>query len=357
MPTQLLNIYDYEQAAADAMEPAYHAYYAGGAADNLTRNDNRAAFDRIKLLPRVLRDVSQLTTTTNIKDHKLAAPILIAPTAMAKLAHPDGELGLAKAAKTHGLVQVLSTMSTYAVEDITAVGHDVWFQLYLFKDREASKTIIQRAEAAGCKALVLTVDVPMIGLRRSLARSHFHSPADMPFPNLMQPDGNGGQELIATMADQIDPSLTWNVIDWLRAVTSLPIWVKGILSPDDAAIAVKAGVDGIMVSNHGGRQLDTAIATIDTLSAVAAVVRDAVPLLLDGGIRRGSDILKAIALGANAVMIGRAPLWGLAVDGTDGATHTIQILREELENVMAQCGCTSIQDITSALIFTGRPAG
>ncbi len=343
----LLSILDYEKAAAQAMEPAYHTYYAGGVADYITRDENRAAYNRIRLLPRVFRDVSNLSTQTSVAGQSLDVPFMTAPTAMNKLAHPDGELGIAKAAKSVGIVQMLSTLSTYAVEEVTAVGHDVWFQLYLFKDREASKTIIQRAEAAGCKALVLTVDVPVIGLRKSLARSGFRSPASMSFPNLMGADGNG---LIATMADQIDPGLTWTAIDWLRSVTRLPIWVKGILRPDDAQLAVAAGVDGIIVSNHGGRQLDTAIASIDALPAIVEAVGGDIPLMMDGGIRRGSDILKAIALGAQAVLIGRAPLWGLAVDGEQGALKVLQILRTELENVMAQCGCADIADIGEGLI-------
>ena len=351
MPTKLLTIYDYERAAAEVMEPAYHAYYAGGVADNLTRDDNRAAFDRLKLLPRVLRDVSSLTTATTVASRQLAAPMLIAPTAMAKLAHPDGEIGIGKAAKKHGIIQILSTMSTHAVEEVASIGHDVWFQLYIFKDRGVSKAIVQRAIAAGCTALVVTVDVPVIGLRQSLARANFHSPVDMRFPNLMISDGEGGQELVVTMADQVDPSLDWGFVDWLRSFTSVPIWVKGILNPADAVLAVQAGLDGIIVSNHGGRQLDTAVASIDALPAVADAVKNDVPLLMDGGVRRGTDILKALALGAQSVLIGRPPLWGLAVDGERGVDHAIQILKNELENVMAQAGCASVDEITKSLIF------
>lgn len=346
----LLNIFDYERAASACMDPAFHAYFDGGAADNITRDDNRAAFNRIRLLPRVFRDVSALTTSTTVAGHQLTFPVMTAPTAMNKLAHEDGELGVARAAKAQGIVQIVSTMSTYAIEDITAVGHDVWFQLYLFRDREASKVIVQRAEQAGCKALVLTVDVPMIGLRKSLARSNFHSPANMPFPNLMRTKSDGKQELIATMADQIDPSLTWDALDWLRSITNLPIWVKGILRPDDAQLAVQAGVDGIIVSNHGGRQLDTAIASIDALPAIVQAVGSDVPLMMDGGIRRGSDILKAIALGAQAVLLGRAPLWGLAINGEAGVFKVLDILQKEFENVMAQCGCASVAEIGQDLL-------
>lgn len=332
------------------MEPAYHAYYAGGVADNRTRDDNRAAFNRIRLLPRVFRDVSTLSAATQVGDTPLSFPLLTAPCAMNKLAHPDGELGIGRAARRLGIVQVLSTMSTTAVEDVTAIGHEVWFQLYVFRDRRASEVIVKRAEAAGCTALVLTVDVPAIGLRKSLARSGFKSPADLPFPNLMAASGSGKQELIATVADQFDPSLTWEALGWLRSVTSLPVWVKGILRPDDARLAVDAGADGIIVSNHGGRQLDTAIASIDALPGVVNAVGDAVPVLVDGGIRRGTDILKALACGARATLVGRPPLWGLAVDGEQGAFNVLHILKTELENVMAQCGCRTVAEITGDLL-------
>ena len=350
---ELLNLFDYATAAAERIPPAYHAYYAGGVADNLTRDDNRHAFNRLKLLPRVLRDVSQRTQNSSLQTphSSLTFPMLLAPTAMAKLAHPDGEVGLAKAAHTAGIPQLLSTMSTCAVEEVTAIGHDVWFQLYLFKDREASKAIVQRAEAAGCKALVLTVDVPVIGLRKSLARSKFKSPPGPPFPNLMRTNADGEQELIVTLDNQVDPSLTWDDVAWLRSITSLPIWIKGILRPDDALRAVEAGVDGIIVSNHGGRRLDTAVATIDALPYIAKAVDGTVPLLMDGGIRRGTDMIKALALGASAALIGRPVLWGLAVNGAEGAAHVIEILRTEFDNAMAQCGCRTVDEITEDLIF------
>ncbi len=347
----LLSVYDYEHAAGQALSPATHTYYAGGSADNLTRDDNRAAFNRIRLLPRMLRDVSNLSAATQIADTHLSFPLLLAPSAMNKLAHPDGELGMGRAAKRMGIVQVLSTMSTTAVEEVTAIGHDVWFQLYVFRDRAASAFIVKRAEAAGCKALVLTVDVPRIGLRTTLARSGFRSPDDMPFPNLKADDGSGKMELITAVSELFDPSLTWEAIEWLRSVTSLPIWVKGILRPDDARLAVDAGVDGIIVSNHGGRQLDTAVASIDALPGVVKAVGNAVPVMVDGGIRRGSDILKALALGASATLVGRPPLWGLVVEGEAGVYNILSILKNEFENVMAQCGCASVAAVTGDLIL------
>jgi len=351
----LLNLFDYERAAAEQMFPPFYAYYAGGVADNLTRSDNRAAFDRIRLLPRMLRDVSQVSPACAPAGRPLSMPLLLAPTAMHKLAHPEGELATARAARDHGIIQVLSTLSTCAVEEVTAVGHEVWFQLYLFRDRAISEQLLQRVEAAGCKALVLTVDVPVAGLRENLQRADFQTPDDMPFPNLVFP-GNGGMptDLMHTLRTNFDPGLTWKDLDWIRARSSLPIWVKGILRADDARRAVDAGVAGIIVSNHGGRQLDTAIASIDALPAIAAAVGGQVGLMLDGGIRRGTDVLKALALGAGAVLLGRAQLWGLAVGGEAGVHHVLEIMRDELINVMQQCGCSRIEDIGPDLIHDGR---
>ncbi len=352
---QLLNLLDYEQAAAGILPGPTYEYYAGGVADNITVRDNRSAFDRLRLRPRVFRDVSQLSLATTVMGVPQTMPVLIAPAAMHKLAHPDGELATARAAKTHGITQVLSTLSTVAVEEVAAAGHSLWFQLYLFRDRGLSRTIIERAAAAGCQALVITVDVPVPGLRENLVRAGFNTPPELPFPNLMAPgERRSTWELFQTVTRNFDPGLTWGDIDWVRGITDLPIWVKGILRADDARRAADAGVAGIMVSNHGGRQLDTAVAAIDALPEIAEAVGDRVELLVDGGVRRGSDVLKALALGARGVMLGRPPLWGLAVDGEAGAAHVLQLLRDELANVMAQCGCAAIADIGPDLI-AGRP--
>ena len=348
----LLNIYDYEKAAAEKMPATFHAYYAGGVADNLTLHENRAAFDRIKLLPRIFRDVSQISLETTLGGEKRPSPLLIAPAAMHKLANPDGELATARAAAAFGLPQILSTLSSVSVEEVTAVGHPVWFQLYIFRDRDWSAEIVQRAVEAGCQALVVTVDVPVQGLRENLRRINFAIPAELPLPNLSRPGvSRDNSTLLHLVEENFDPGLTWNDIAWLRSLTDLPIWVKGILRADDAQRAVQAGVNGIMVSNHGGRQLDTAVTPIEALPAIAQAVGDHCELIFDGGIRRGTDVLKALAFGANGVALGRAPLWGLAVNGEEGVHHILQILHTELQNVMAQCGCTTIEELTPDLIY------
>ena len=348
----LLNIYDYEKAAVQKMPSSYHEYYAGGVADNLTLRENRAAFDRIKLLPRIFRDVSHISLETMIGGEKRPSPCLIAPAAMHKLGHPDGELATARAAAAFGTPQILSTLSSVSVEEITAVGHPVWFQLYIFRDRGWSAEIVQRAVVAGCQALVVTVDVPVQGLRENLQRINFAIPPEIPLPNLSRPDvQQDAASLLHLVNDNFDPGLTWRDIAWLRSLTDLPLWVKGILRPDDAQRAVQAGVDGIIVSNHGGRQLDTAVTPIEALPAIKNAVKDSTELILDGGIRRGTDVLKALALGANGVALARAPLWGLAVNGQEGVQHVLQILHDELRNVMAQCGCTTISELTTDLIY------
>lgn len=348
----LLNVYDYEQTAAEKMHGPYHEYFAGGVADNLTLHENRAAFDRLKLLPRIFRDVRNVSLETEIMGVKRPSPFLIAPAALHKLGHPDGELATARAAHSLGLIQILSTLASVAVEEITAVGHPVWFQLYIFRDRGWSQEIVQRAVAAGCRALVVTVDVPVQGLRENLRRVRFTVPAELPIPNLVRPGHSRNNSSLLKLVDEnFDPGLTWGDIAWLRSLTNLPIWVKGILRADDARRAADAGVNGIVVSNHGGRQLDTAVTPIEALPAIADAVGSQLELILDGGIRRGTDVLKALALGANGVSLGRAPLWGLAVNGEAGVKHVLQILHAELRNVMAQCGCNTVADLTPDLIF------
>ncbi|MEZ4710847.1 MAG: alpha-hydroxy acid oxidase [Caldilineaceae bacterium] len=351
---QLLNLLDYEKAAAAKMEPAHYTFFAGAAGDYITRDANRTAFDRLRLRPRVLRDVSRVSLATTINGAPTAAPILIGPASTHKLAHPDGEVAVARAAKALGLVQVLSTMSTTAVEEVAAVGHTLWFQLYIFRDRAWSKRIVRRAEAAGCQAMMVTVDTPVPGLREDIIRSGFVTPETLSYPNLVEPDDTQSvTNLMATVRANFDPALTWADIEWLRTITPLPIWVKGILRADDARRAVNAGVSGIVVSNHGGRQLDTAIASMDALPEIVDAVGDQVELILDGGVRRGTDVLKALALGAGAVTLGRPPLMGLAVNGEAGARHVLELLRDELANVMAQVGCATVADIFADLVVAG----
>jgi len=332
--------------------PSY-AYYAGGVADNLTLRDNRAAFERLRLRPHVLVGVENVSLATTVQGQAVSMPILIAPAGHNKIAHADGELAVARAAKEAGTIQILSTMSDTVVEEVAAVGGSTWFQLYVARERQYSERLIERAEAAGCEALVLTVDVPVPGLRENLIRTGFRPSALPPHldPEKFSQTDNNTNTFRGLANNYLDPSLTWDDVHWLKSVTKLPLWLKGILRGDDARRVVDCGVTGIIVSNHGGRQLDTAIAGIDALPDVVQAVEGQCEVLVDGGIRRGTDIVKALALGAKAVLVGRPPLWGLAVEGQTGVTNILNILRHELETAMALCGCPSIKDVAPDLIF------
>ena len=348
---QLLNLTDYERAAEEKMYAPYHAYYSGGVADNITRDDNRAAFERLRLRPRMLVDVSDIEMGVEIFGRKIDMPIMISPAAMHKLAHPDGEAATARAAKNAGTIQILSTFSTVAVEKVVNEGYATWFQLYMPKDRGKTERLIARAEQAGCEAIVLTVDVAVPGLRENLVRAAFAVPDDIPRPHMesgVKFEAANGWGVAA--AEYLDSSLTWNDLRWLRSITKLPLVIKGVLRADDARRAVDCGIDGIIVSNHGGRQLDTAIASLDALPDVVSAVGDQTTVLMDGGIRRGVDVVKALALGAKAVLVARPTLWGLAVDGEAGASNVLALLRAEFENAMALCGCPTVDSITRDFI-------
>lgn len=348
----LLNLFDYEQAAKEKLSTPNYAFYAGGVADNLTLRDNRAAFERLRLRPRVLVGVESVSLATTVQGQAVSMPILIAPAGHNKLAHPDGELAVARAAKEAGTIQILSTMSDTVVEEVAAVGGSTWFQLYVARERQVSERLIERAEAAGCEALVLTVDVPIPGLRENLLRAGFQAPPLSPHLDSTEVTTvENTSTFQGFVRNYLDPSLTWDDVRWLKSVTKLPIWLKGILRGDDARRAVDCGVTGIIVSNHGGRQLDTAIAGIDALPDVVQAVEGQGEVLVDGGIRRGTDIVKALALGAKAVLVGRPPLWGLTVEGQAGVTNILNILRHELETAMALCGCPSVKDVAPDLIF------
>lgn len=333
------------------MEAPLFEYYAGGSADNLSLRDNRAAFERLRLRPQVLVDVSEVDASIEVLGRRESMPVMIAPTAMARLAHSDGELAIARAAARAGITQVLSSLSTYSIEDVGETGANTWFQLYMFKDRTISEHLIRRVEAAGYKALMLTVDLPVPGLRENLTRSGF-DPSDLTMSNFTEIT-HGHQEggFFAYIHDNFDASLTWNDVEWLRTITNLPIVVKGVLRADDALRAVDAGVAGIVVSNHGGRQLDTAIAGIDALPAIATAVEGSCQVFLDGGVRRGTDVVKALALGARAVLVGRPVLWGLAVAGETGTYNVLEILRAEVENALALCGAPTVADLPTHLVI------
>ena len=287
-------------------------------------------------------------------------PVLVAPTAFHRLAHPDGELASVRAAGAAGVPFVLSTLSNTAVEEVTAAATGpVWFQLYVYRDRGATRALVERVAAAGCRALVLTVDAPYIGRRERDVRRRFALPDHLSLPNLQAgfdrvPAAAADSGLAAYVAALLDPGLSWKDLEWLRSITSLPIWVKGIVRADDARRAVDAGVAGIIVSNHGGRQLDTAPATIDVLPVVADAVAGRAEVLVDGGVRRGTDVVKALALGARAVLIGRPQVHALAVGGPHGVAHLLRLLRDELEVAMALCGCATLAQAGSALCLPAR---
>ena len=363
---QPINLFEYESIAPQHLSKMALDYYVSGAGDEITLRDNRAAFERYKLRPRILIDVSNRDLRTTILGQPVEMPILIAPMAFQCLATPEGELATAKAAAAMGTIMVLSTLSTQSLENVAKERQKApqWFQLYIHRDRGLSRALVQRAEAAGYQALCLTVDAPILGRRERDRRNEFALPPHLKLANLVNMTGetpapqpleisqqSGESGLLTYFAEQIDPSLTWKDLEWLQSLTSLPIVVKGILRGDDAMKALEHGASAIIVSNHGGRQLDSAIASLDALSEVVAAVENKAEVLLDGGIRRGTDILKALALGAKAILIGRPILWGLAAAGETGARHILELLRDELETAIALSGCAKIQEIDPNLIM------
>jgi (S)-2-hydroxy-acid oxidase len=342
---QLLNVGDYERAAEGRLDPAAFGYFAGGANDEWTLRENSAAFERWVLRPRMLVDVSQVTSTTAVLGVEVSLPVLVAPTAYQRMAHPEGEAAMARGASAAGTVMCLSTLATATIEDVAAAAPEGkrWFQLYWSRDRAVVQDLLQRAEAHGYGAVMVTVDLPHLGRRERDLRSGFEIPEDVPVPAFQ------GLARGASTPDQIkfliDNSLTWRDLEWLRSVTSLPILVKGILTAEDAELACEAGVDGLVVSNHGGRQLDGVAASLDALPEVVDAVGGRTVVLLDGGIRRGADVVKALALGAQGVLVGRAALWGLAVGGGEGVERVLALLREEITLALALCGCASPSEV------------
>jgi 4-hydroxymandelate oxidase len=335
---QALSLPDFETLAQKHVSHGAWERIQGGAADEITLGWNREAYNHIRLRPRVLLDVSKLDTRVKLFGQELPFPIILAPTGAQGFVYPEGELAVARGAGAAQAILVISSSASIRVEEVAkkATG-TVWFQLYVQRDRAFTRDLVQRAEAAGCRALCVTVDSPTHGARNREERARPELP-DRPLPNLKG-------------KDYLDPTLTWKDIDWLRSFAKTPVLLKGILNPDDAAIAVKAGVSGIVVSNHGGRNLDTVPATIDVLPAVVEKVAGHIPVIVDGGIRRGTDVLKALALGATAVQIGRPYLYGLGVGGPDGVTRVVQILRKEFEMAMMLTGRPTIASIDRSLIW------
>ncbi len=363
--SDLINLDDYEQAARAALSPGALGYFASGADDEVSLREARQAWSRLRLLPRVLRGLAGVDASTTVLGERVASPVLVAPMALQGMACEAGERATARAAGRAGTIMMLSTISNTAVEDVVAAASGpVWFQLYVYRDRGASRDLVRRVEAAGCQALVLTVDLPHLGRREADMRNRFAMPAHLDLPNVVDrgrdmtvKHDRPASALAEHAAAQLDPTLSWRDLEWLCELTRLPVIAKGILHPQDAALALEHGARGVVVSNHGGRQLDTAIASADALPAVMDAVGGRCEVLVDGGIRRGTDVIKALALGARAVLLGRPVLWGLAVAGEDGAARVLEILNDELRVAMALCGCSRIEDITRELVVNPSPRG
>lgn len=352
----LLNVVDYARAARGKLSQGVLDYYEGGALDEITLRENVAGWERLKLYYHVLAAVGPREMKTTVLGRSISMPIAVAPTAFHKLACPEGEVAAARAAKTAGTLFILSSLSNTAMESVFAeAASPRWFQLYIYKDRDITGALVQRAEAAGAEAIVLTVDAPGLGTRERDMRNCFTLPEGLCVENL-SPLGKGkmpevkGSGLAAYVRDNFKSDLSFNDLDWLCDCTRLPVIVKGVCRSDDARRVAEHGARAIVVSNHGGRQLDTAPATCETLRHVVDAAGDRCEVYVDGGIRRGSDVLKAIALGARTVMVGRPILWGLCVAGEQGATHVLEILRRELDEAMLLCGCTTLADIDASLL-------
>ncbi len=352
----LLNTGDYAAAARSKLPKDVFDYYDGGALDEVALRENVASWERLKLYYRVLAGVGPRDMSTTVLGHRVSMPILVAPTAFHKLACEQGEIATARAAKAAGTLFILSSLSNTAMESVFAqAASPRWFQLYIYKDREITLELVKRAEAAGAQAIVLTVDAPGLGTRERDTRNNFRLPDGLTVENLA-PLGKGrfpevkGSGLAAYVRANFKQDLGFGDLDWLCGSTRLPVVVKGVIRGDDARRAAEHGAKAVVVSNHGGRQLDTAPATSEALPYVVDAMGDRCEIYVDGGIRRGSDVLKAIALGARAVLVGRAVLWGLCLAGEQGATQVLEILRRELDEAMLLCGCTKLSDIGRQLL-------
>ncbi|CAN7109125.1 unnamed protein product [Brassica rapa subsp. narinosa] len=349
---EITNVMEYEKIAKEKLPKLVYDYYASGAEDQWTLQENRNAFSRILFRPRSLIDVSEIDVSTRVLGFNISMPIMVAPTAMQKMAHPDGELATARATSAAGTIMTLSTCATCSVEEVASTGPGIrFFQLYVYKDRNVVRQLVKRAEEAGFTAIALTVDTPRFGRREADIKNRFTLPRGLTLKNFEGLDlGNIDKTvdswLASYAASQVDQSLSWKDIKWLQSITSLPILLKGVLTAEDARIAVEYGAAGIIVSNHGARQLDYVPATIMALEEVVYAVEGRVPVFLDGGVRRGTDVFKALALGASGVFVGRPTLFSLAADGEAGVRKMLEMLRDELELTMALSGCRSLREIS-----------
>lgn len=352
LPPDAVSLADYARLAQQHLDPAALAYLNGGAADEVTLGSNLAAWRSAEFIPRVLAPPNSVDTSVSLFGNRFPSPILIAPTAYHRLFHPDGELATAAAANALQVPYIVSTQASCHLEDIAHHSENGtrWFQLYIQPDRAFTAELIKKAEHTGHTALVLTIDAPLNGLRNTEQRAGFYLPPHITAVNLL------GVKMPSPPSSALDPSFlsslpTWSDLAWLRSLTSLPILLKGILHPEDARLAIEHGADGIIVSNHGGRTLDQAISTRHALPPIIEAVNDRIPVLVDGGIRRGSDILQALALGAKAVLIGRPILHGLSVAGAAGVAHVLRLLQHELEVSILLTGCQSLDPKSLASVL------
>jgi isopentenyl diphosphate isomerase/L-lactate dehydrogenase-like FMN-dependent dehydrogenase len=343
----ILSIADYERIAEERLEPGPWAYLAGGSGDEWTLRENRAAFERWAFRPRVLCDVSEISTATTVLGTQIELPVLVAPVAYQQLYHSDGECATARGAVAAGTCMAVSTFSTRTHEEIAAAAPGLiqWCQLYVFQDRGVTREHLAGAAAAGCSAVVLTVDTARLAQRERDLRVGFEVPSDLPLPYARATIGDAA----LNPADQfalLDASVSWRDLEWIASEGQLPVVLKGVVTAEDAQLAVNHGAAAVVVSNHGGRQLDGAPATLDALQEVVEAVAGRAEVYLDGGIRRGTDVAKALALGARAVLAGRAPVFGLAAGGEEGVRHVLELLRDELALALCLLGCTSPDELT-----------
>lgn len=358
----IVNLESLEPLARERLEPSLFDFIAGGAGDEWSLAENRAAWSRLQLLPRVLCGVGNRSLGTTVLGTSIAMPVFVPPMGFHGLCHADAEEATARATADEGTLFCASTVANRSIETIgQASNGPKWFQLYVYRDRQITRDLVERAAAAGYSALCLTVDTPMAGQRDRDKRNRLRFPAHIELANfaaihstMSQQGGGSGSSLDAYIKSQWDAGLTWNDVDWLRSISPLPVVLKGILAPGDATLAIEHGAAAIMVSNHGARQLDTVPAPITMLEPIVDAVAGRCEVYIDGGVRRGTDVLKALALGARAAMVGRPILWGLTLDGYDGVRAVLQTIRAELDLAMALAGCASVDDVPRALILPGR---
>lgn len=336
---EFLNAHDYERAARERLDDNAWEYFRGGAGDETTLRENREAFERWKLRPRVLADVGEVDTRVTVLGTEVSLPVLVAPVALQKLAHPDGEAATARAAAAAGTIMTLSSSATLRPAAVAAAapGAPRWFQVYVFRDRGVTQGLIDEACANGFGALVLTVDTPILGRREGAIRIGFQIPEE--------------HEVAGDIFNSLDPSVGWRDLEWL-AGHGLPVVLKGVLTREDASLAVEHGAAAVVVSNHGGRQLDGVPATIDALPEVAEAIDGRAEVLLDSGVRRGIDVLRALALGARATLVGRPVVYALAAGGEEGVEHLLELLREEVALGLKLLGCASPAEVSRAHVTT-----